>query len=72
MIDFYNTVRYQNIEAHVIANIHDEIIITCKESDSLLVSDILKQCMEKNRVTSRLDVEMKTDPIIGKNLAECK
>jgi DNA polymerase-1 len=70
MIDF--TKRRGNLDARIVSTIHDEIILEVKEEQADQAAKLLQECMEKNRLTSQLDVPMIAEPIIGKDLASVK
>lgn len=69
MINTYNELRKQNLDAKLIMQVHDELIIECPEAEQEKVKEILKQSME-NAYT--LNVPLKVDVNVGKNWLEAK
>lgn len=73
MIEFIEKRQQKCPNARIIMMIHDEIILSSPKEEALAAADLLKECMESNEFTKRLDVKMKADPIITeKNLSEAK
>jgi DNA polymerase I-like protein with 3'-5' exonuclease and polymerase domains len=71
MIAFYHDVRVAEIkDCHVIAQIHDEIIVECRDEDAENVAILLQNAME-NTVTLP-GVKLEAIPTIGKTLAALK
>ena len=69
MIKTYKELKKQNLEAKLIMQVHDELIIECPQDEQEKVKEILKQCME-NAYT--LNVPLKVDVNCGKNWLEAK
>lgn len=57
------------LDARVIMQIHDEVVIECHESQKDKVSKIMKYCMEN---TIKLDAPLTAEPQIGKIYGELK
>ncbi len=57
-------------DASIVMQIHDEIVVECKDQDAELVSEILKTAMENAVILPGVDLV--AQPIIGKNLADLK
>lgn len=61
--------RY-NLDAKLVLQVHDELVVECKEEDAIKVSELMKKCMEN---TCQLPgIKLIADPVIGHNLAEIK
>ena len=70
-IAFYNKIRELQIEnCNIVLQVHDEIIVECKEEDAERVSKILKQCMELTNILP--GVALEAIPKIAKDLAGLK
>ena len=69
MIKTYKELKKQKLEAKLIMQVHDELIIECPQDEQEKVKEILKQCME-NAYT--LNVPLKVDVNCGKNWLEAK
>ena len=61
--------RAANLDAHIIAQIHDELIVECKESDKDLVGALVRDCMEN---TTKIKVPLTAVPSFGYNFKEAK
>jgi DNA polymerase I-like protein with 3'-5' exonuclease and polymerase domains len=57
------------LEARIILQIHDEIIVECAETDGVVVAQMVKQAMEETTV---LRVPLKAEVKVGKTWAETK
>lgn len=69
-IEFYKRVKELGIDAKVVLQVHDEIVIECAEEHGKLVADMLKDVMEN---TVKLPgVDLVAEPKIGKTLADLK
>jgi DNA polymerase I-like protein with 3'-5' exonuclease and polymerase domains len=69
MIAMRRKFEEEGIDAHILMQVHDEIVAECNEEDSSKVADVMKDCMEN---TYTLKVPLVAEPKIGKNLAETK
>ena len=69
MIKVYERLKTEKVEAKLILQIHDELIIECKESDKEIVKKILKESMEN---VYKLDLPLKVDVCEGRNWYESK
>lgn len=69
-IKFYNTVREKNIDATIVMQVHDELIVEVKENQAKECAKILQESMES--AAELPGVPLKAEPSIGKNLAELK
>jgi DNA polymerase I-like protein with 3'-5' exonuclease and polymerase domains len=68
---FYQLIDEAKISnANIVLQVHDELIIECNDEDAEQVAEILKVAME-NAVTLP-GVDLITQPVIGKTLAELK
>jgi DNA polymerase I-like protein with 3'-5' exonuclease and polymerase domains len=73
MIDFYKQSKKLKLQARLVAQVHDEIIVTCPKETADQTAKLLQECMENNWVTRMLDVPMQAEPVItAKSLAEAK
>ena len=69
MIKVYERLNSENINAKLILQIHDELIIECEESEKEIVKKILKDSMEN---VYKLDLPLKVDVCEGRNWYESK
>jgi len=68
---FNETITAEGIEdCQIVMQIHDEIVVECRDKDAKQVAEILKVCMEN--AVYLPGIELKAEPKIGKNLAELK
>lgn len=69
-IAFASETKKLSINAHIIASIHDELVIECSEEDSDRAAVILQKIMEN---TTKLDgVDLIAEPSFGLNLRDSK
>lgn len=67
-ISLSNKLQENKINAKIVLQVHDSLVVECEESQAQQVADIMKECMEN---TCKLDgVALEAEPKIGKNLAE--
>ena len=59
----------EQLQAKIILQVHDEIIIECPEEEAAAVSEILQYEMER---VANLSVPLTVDAHIGKNWMEAK
>lgn len=69
MIDTYNKLKEEGLDAKIILQIHDEIIIESSEKDKEKARDILKKCMEG---ATKLKVDLLVDIGFGESMYESK
>lgn len=69
MIDVYNKLREEKLDAKIILQVHDELMIECKENDKEKVKIILKNSME-NAITLLIPLKVETSE--AKTWYECK
>lgn len=69
-IAFYNKAREMGLDAKIVLQVHDEIVVECNEEDAKAVAALLKDCME-NTVTLP-KVALVAEPKIAKNLGDLK
>lgn len=68
---FYQMVDEANLkEVSIVMQIHDEIVVECKDADAVQVVEILKVAMENAVILPGVDLI--AEPKIGKSLAELK
>lgn len=68
MISVSNALSASGLDAHLILQVHDELIIESSRKDAARASEILRACMEKLTLPVPLTVELG----IGDNWYECK
>lgn len=69
-IAFYARARAVGVEAKIVLQVHDELVVECKDDDSGYVAELLKDCMETTTVLP--GVSLIANPVIAKNLADLK
>jgi len=72
MLDTNRYFKEKGLDAWVMLQVHDEISCYAKVDVAETAAEYLRLGMEKNKVTSLLDIEMVADPIICDNLKESK
>lgn len=61
--------KEQGVPAVIVAQIHDEILVSCKAGYEQKAAKIMQKCMEE---TTRLSVSLKAEPVIGTRYGEIK
>ena len=69
MIKVYKRLKEEKVNAKLILQIHDELIIECDEKEKDIVKNILKESMEN---VYKLDLPLKVDVCEGRNWFESK
>ena len=69
MVNVHNRLMQEQLQAKIILQVHDEIIIECPEEEATFVSEILRSEMER---VADLSVPLTVDANIGKNWMEAK
>jgi len=69
MIKVYERLKVEKVNAKLILQIHDELIVECEESEKETVKKILKNSMEN---VYKLDLPLKVDICEGRNWYESK
>lgn len=69
MIKVYERLKEEKVNAKLILQIHDELIIECDEKEKDIVKNILKESMEN---VYKLDLPLKVDACEGRNWYESK
>lgn len=69
MIKVYERLKIEKVNAKLILQIHDELIVECEESEKETVKKILKNSMEN---IYKLDLPLKVDICEGRNWYESK
>lgn len=69
MVNLYRELNKTNYDAKLVLQIHDELMIECKESDSEAVQTILKQCMES---AIKLSIPLQVETEVAKNWYDVK
>ena len=69
MINVYNKLKEQKLDAKLILQIHDELIIECKEGEKEIAKKILQDCMEN---VTKLEIPLKVEVSEAKNWYDAK
>lgn len=69
-IAFHKAAKEFEIDAKIILQVHDELVIECKEEEAEAVAELLRDCMENTVVLP--GVKLVADPKIAKNLGDLK
>ena len=69
MISTYKKLKEEEVDAQIILQIHDEIIIESSKEDKEKARDILKECMEN---AAKLKVDLSVDIDFGDSMYESK
>jgi len=69
MLKATRLLKENNIEGQIIAQVHDELTLIVKEEQAEAAAKLLKEAMEN---TTRIEVPLVADPVIGNNWAEVK
>lgn len=69
MIRVRDQMKEEKMEARLVLQVHDELIVECPEEEAEKVMRIVKEEMEK---AQRLSVSLKADASVGKSWAEAK
>lgn len=59
----------EQVPALIVAQIHDELLVSCQAGHEKRAAEILQQCMEQ---TYKLSVPLKAEPVIGTRYGEIK
>ena len=69
MINVYNKLKEQKLDAKLILQIHDELIIECKEEEKEIAKKILQDCMEN---VTKLEIPLKVEVSEAKDWYDAK
>jgi len=69
MIAMDRQFKKEQLDAHILMQVHDEIVVECSEEHSARVKDVMKYTMEN---TYKLKLPLVAEPKIAKCLAETK
>lgn len=69
-VALHNAFRAENLQAKIVLQVHDDIVVECSENQASRVSELMKLHME-NTVTLP-GVKLLAEPKIGKTLADLK
>lgn len=72
MLDTTRLFKQNNLDAWVSLQIHDEIMCYAKESDAEKAAECLKEGMENNSYSKKIDIPMIAEPTICNNVMEAK
>jgi DNA polymerase-1 len=67
--NFFRKLNEQNLDAKLLLQVHDEIVVECREDIVEYVKDLLVDTMQS---VVKLEVPLIADPAIGNNLRETK
>ncbi len=68
-IEFSRQIKQQNVNARIIAQIHDQVIVLCEQKDVDVCKKILQDTLEN---TYKISIPLKAKPSTGKNWYESK
>lgn len=68
-IDIARAFKTQNLKANLSLQLHDEVLVECKDEDVEVVKQVVQSCMEN---VVQLSVKLKAVPSVGKTYAEAK
>ena len=71
-VSIQEIINKNKMKTKIVLNVHDEITLLAPKEEAEEAAKILKECMENNWVTQKLDVPMQADPIITTVLSEAK
>ena len=69
MVHVHNALQASGLQARIILQVHDELIVECPEAEADTVKEILEQEMEK---VADLSVPLTVDANVGRNWLEAK
>lgn len=69
MLAVTRKMRAHNIQGQIVAQVHDEITLIVREDQTKLAVQLLKDAMEN---TTKIEVPLVSEPIIGDNWADAK
>jgi DNA polymerase I-like protein with 3'-5' exonuclease and polymerase domains len=61
--------KKEGLDAHIILQVHDELMVVARDDHAKRAAEILQFCMEN---TTKLEAPLKAEPLIAKNMAEAK
>jgi DNA polymerase I-like protein with 3'-5' exonuclease and polymerase domains len=64
--------KKNKIDGWIALQVHDEITCIVREDQAEFASELLKESMEKNVITERIDIPILAEPIIADSLADAK
>lgn len=72
MIDFCKQLDELGLKSKLTIQVHDSVTVRCPDEEVEQVSELLKKCMEDNRVTRMISVKMVAAPVVCDTLLEDK
>ena len=69
MVNVHRRLKAEQLDAKIILQVHDELIVECPEAEAEKVCDILRNEMER---AAELSVPLTVDAHVGKNWMEAK
>lgn len=72
LIKLSKSLKRAKIDGWICLQVHDEVVCIVKNEHTEEAARLLKDAMENNWVTKKIDIPMVANPIIGKSFAEAK
>lgn len=72
MIKLSDSIKKARVDAKLVLTIHDEITCIAAEKDAQKTLELLKDAMQNNEITNKIDIPILADPVIADNFAEAK
>ena len=69
MVRVHEELKKAGLQARLILQVHDELMVEAPEAEADQAQEILRRCMEN---VAELKVPLKTDISVGRNWLECK
>jgi DNA polymerase-1 len=69
-IALWKAIKQLELDAKIVLQVHDELVVECREQDSEVVAELIKYCMETTTILPGVD--LKADPVIASNLGDLK
>lgn len=69
MVNLYKELNKTDLDAKIVLQIHDELMLECKENDSEQVKKMLKECMES---AIKLSIPLEVETEVAKNWYDVK
>lgn len=72
MIEMGQWIEQSRVDARILLQVHDELIVDCDESVTEIVREKLKYYMDNNKYAKLLSVPLVANPVVADNLADAK
>ena len=69
MVNLYKALKKQEIDAKIVLQIHDELMIECKKEESKIAQKVLKECMEN---AIKLSIPLEVEAEVAENWYDVK